>query len=432
MNQFTSVTDPKELERKHQLVRNMGKYGGLIAYILASGIIAILYLVILIKLISSGNQLSSAASLSFDNTIIMILQRELTILTIIVAICTLARLIPFISSIMIFVTSKKEGPIEKILTYVSLIKIFGIIETAAWILMAILYIYTVIKSGGIKINNSTQLFSLVLTVLTLVFKQLQGYTLFKYMTTIQNTIKHGDLPNESFGLFKFSSVMLATINIIYLVTIISIIFRAGGLQYGFEYFKQTFQYLWFIYLYLAGYAFSNGVAANISTVHASRIRLANSSGFKPMIPNYYENDAATQTPTYSTTPKYESPNSRFDPNNQFNAQQNQFNPNNQFGAQQNQFNQNNQFGAQQNQFNPNNQFGTQQNQFNPNNQFSAQQNQFNPNNQFSAQQNQFNQNNQFGAQQNQFNAPQQPAAPKPKTNKYQGFGDFSFNDDFDN
>ena len=114
MNQFTSVTDPKELERKHQLVRNMGKYGGLIAYILASGIIAILYLVILIKLISSGNQLSSAASLSFDNTIIMILQRELTILTIIVAICTLARLIPFISSIMIFATSKKEGPIEKI------------------------------------------------------------------------------------------------------------------------------------------------------------------------------------------------------------------------------------------------------------------------------------------------------------------------------
>ena len=61
MNQFTSVTDPKELERKHQLLRNMGKYGGLIAYILASGIIAILYLVILRNLISSGNQLSSAA-----------------------------------------------------------------------------------------------------------------------------------------------------------------------------------------------------------------------------------------------------------------------------------------------------------------------------------------------------------------------------------
>ena len=218
----------------------------------------------------------------------------------------------------------------------------------------------------------------------LIFKPLQGYSVFKYMNTIKNAIKHGDLPNESFGGFKFASVMLATIYIIFLITIVSAVFRAGGLQYGFELFKQSFSSLWFIYLYLAAYAFSNLVASNISTVHATRIRLANTSGFKPTIPNYYENTEKPQTPTYSTAPTYESPNSRFEPNNQFNAQQNQFNPNNQFNAQQNQFN---------------------------------------PNNQFNAQQSQFNQG--YTAP-----APQQPEPPKPRTNKYQDFGGFSFNDDF--
>ena len=423
MNQFTSASDPKELERKHDLIRYMGKYGGIIAFIVSSGIIAALYLIILINLISSGSKLSSLSAVSGESYITMLLQRELTILTVIVAICTIARIIPFAASIMIFVTSKKEGPIERILTGVNLIKIFGIIETAAWILMAVFYIYSIIKSGGIKLNNSSQLFSFVLSVLILIFKPLQGYSVFKYMNTIKNAIKHGDLPNESFGTFKFASVMLATIHIIFLITIVSAVFRAGGLQYGFELFKQSFSSLWFIYLYLAAYAFSNLVASNISTVHATRIRLANTSGFKPTIPNYYENAEKPQTPTYSTAPTYESPNSRFEPNNQFNAQQNQFNPNNQFNVQQNQFNPNNQFNAQQNQFNPNNQFNAQQNQFNPNNQFNAQQNQFNPNNQFNVQQSQFNQG--YTAP-----APQQPEPPKPRTNKYHDFGGFSFNDDF--
>ena len=31
MNQFTSASDPKELEKKHDLIRYMGKYGGIIA-----------------------------------------------------------------------------------------------------------------------------------------------------------------------------------------------------------------------------------------------------------------------------------------------------------------------------------------------------------------------------------------------------------------
>ena len=398
MNQFRSTADTKELERKHDLIRYMGRYGGIIAFIVSSGIIAALYLVILINLISSGNKLAGLSSIG-DASINMLLQRELTILTVIVAVCTIARIIPFAASIMIFVTSKKEGPVDKILTGVNLIKIFGIIETAAWILMAILYIYTTIKSGGIKVNNSTQLFSLVLSILMLIFKQVQGYTLFKYMNTIKNAIKHGDIPNESFGGFKFTCVMLGTIHIIYLVTIISAVFHIGGLQYGFELFKQSFSSLWFIYLYLAAYAFSNLVASNISTVHATRIRLANTSGFKPQIPDYYGSAENQQTPTYSTAPQYESPNSRFDPNNQFNAQQNQFNPNNQFNSQ--------------------------QNQFNPNNQFNAQQNQFNPNNQLNAQQSRLNQN--YTAP-----APQTTAAPKPRTNKYQDFGAFSFNDDFDN
>ena len=188
MNQFRSTADTKELERKHDLIRYMGRYGGIIAFIVSSGIIAALYLVILINLISSGNKLAGLSSIG-DASINMLLQRELTILTVIVAVCTIARIIPFAASIMIFVTSKKEGPVDKILTGVNLIKIFGIIETAAWILMAILYIYTTIKSGGIKVNNSTQLFSLVLSILMLIFKQVQGYTLFKYIYRTRNTHK---------------------------------------------------------------------------------------------------------------------------------------------------------------------------------------------------------------------------------------------------
>ena len=263
------------LDDKHQVIRDLGKSGYLLKLIIGSGLLLIFFIwesfqIFSTKLQLTDTSLTNTASYSLGfSAVLGQLMTQLDIALIMFIIITLFRALPVISFTAIFVKSKKYHSAESMLPFMTVMQVFGIFEALLW---GGLFIYDIINfiKYQIPIFSSNGIYTMIIVVLLLmmVFKAVQGVFMQFFIIYIKNYIRSGDCPKKPFTGMKLSLVMLSTLNAIVLAfTVGSIIFTQGM-----DLFFKTFPQLWPIYLFFFGGMFTNMCAISFLNAFRSRTR----------------------------------------------------------------------------------------------------------------------------------------------------------------
>ena len=141
---------------------------------------------------------------------------------------------------------------------------------------------------------------IVVFLLIMVFKAVQGIMLQFFIIYIRNYINNGYCPKKYFNIIKFSFVMLATLNAI----VFSFIVGSVAITQGIDIFFKTFPQLWPIYLFFFAQMFGNICATSFLNTFRSRTRRLE-FGAAPAPTTYSTRPFNSPYPTEQNKPAYQ-------------------------------------------------------------------------------------------------------------------------------
>ena len=302
----------KRTELKEQALRDVGKSAAMIRVIIGLSIVAVFYIVLLVYFLLVRTQITSDPNLlnSSYGYIMISLTQAMDIVTVALIVTLIARLVPLIGCILLYKKSNRGETASALCSAMTFLQVFGVIETVAWIAMIVYEIVMVFKNSFTipPHAGSTYYMILVISVLIMICKLLQGIFLTKFITQLKRSVRQENIIDQVPAALKFPTVMIATCHAILLIFIvISLLITLGLIN-----FFKTFQYLWVIYLFLIGYILSNYFLTSLLNLFRLKMYLS-SAATTPNIPNPY-----TPTPTpfqnYSQSP-YQNTYQNYRPNN---------------------------------------------------------------------------------------------------------------------
>ena len=302
----------KRTELKEQALRDVGKSAAMIRVIIGLSIVAVFYIVLLVYFLLVRTQITSDPNLfnSSYGYIMISLTQAMDIVTVALIVTLIARLVPLIGCILLYKKSNRGETASALCSAMTFLQVFGVIETIAWTAMIVYEIVMVFKNSFTipPHAGSTYYMILVISVLIMICKLLQGIFLTKFITQLKRSVRQENIIDQVPAALKFPTVMIATCHAILLIFIVINLLITLGLT---NFFK-TFQYLWVIYLFLIGYILSNYFLTSLLNLFRLKMYLS-SAATTPNIPNPY-----TPTPTpfqnYSQSP-YQNTYQNYRPNN---------------------------------------------------------------------------------------------------------------------
>ena len=295
------------LDDKHQVIRDIGKSGYMMRLIISSCLTLIFFIwetfqifAAMIKI--SDNSLTSTASYSLGfSAILGTLMSQLGLFLAIFSIATIIRVLPVVSFIAIYVKSKKYNSTESLFPFLTVMQVFGVLEAIIWGGLLIYDIVNFIKYQ-IPIFSDNGIYTMIIVVflLIMVFKAVQGIMLQFFIIYIRNYINNGYCPKKYFNIIKFSFVMLATLNAI----VFSFIVGSVAITQGIDIFFKTFPQLWPIYLFFFAQMFGNICATSFLNTFRSRTRRLE-FGAAPAPTTYSTRPFNSPYPTEQNKPAYQ-------------------------------------------------------------------------------------------------------------------------------
>ena len=290
----------KRTELKEQALRDVGKSAAMIRVIIGLSIVAVFYIVLLVYFLLVRTQITSDPNLfnSSYGYIMISLTQAMDMVTVALIVTLIARLVPLIGCILLYKKSGRGETASALCSAMTFLQVFGVIETVAWTAMIVYEIVMMFKNSFTipPHAGSTYYMILVISVLIMICKLLQGIFLTKFITQLKRSVRQENIIDQVPAALKFPTVMIATCHAILLIFIVISLLITLGLT---NFFK-TFQYLWVIYLFLIGYILSNYFLTSLLNLFRLKMYLS-SAATTPNIPNPY-----TPTPTpfqnYSQSP----------------------------------------------------------------------------------------------------------------------------------
>ncbi len=296
------------LDDKHQVIRDIGKSGYMLRLIIGSCLILVFFLwevfqiiVTMSKLSDQGQGLSGMPSYSLNFSVLLgQLMNQLGIVLALSVVVTLIRMLPTIAFIAIFVKSKKYNSAESMFPFFTMVQVFGVLEALIWGGLLIYETFTFIKyQVPIFSGNGISTMIIVVFLLIMVFKTIQGILLIGFVKYIKNYINTGDCPPKPFNGMKFVIVMLSTLNAI----IFTFLLGSVIITQGIDLFFKTLPQLWPIYLFFFAQMFSNMCAMRLLNVFKSRTRRLEYNA-APSPSTYHQRPFNTPYPSENNTPAY--------------------------------------------------------------------------------------------------------------------------------
>ena len=308
------------LEDKHQVIRDIGKSGYMLKLIIGSCLILVFFLWEIFQIVSSMTKLSDQSltnTASYSLGFSAVLGQLMNQLGIVLALCifvTLIRAVPTVAFISIFVKSKKYNSAESLFPFLTMIQVFGVLEALIWGGLLIYDIFNFIKYQ-IPIFTSNGIYTMIIVVLLLImlFKTIQGILLLGFVKYVKNYISTGECPPRPFNGMKFVIVMLSTLNAIILAFMLGSIIITQGIDLFFKSFPQ----LWPLYLFFFSQMFANMSAMSVLNVFKSRTRRLEYNA-APAPTAFHDRPFNSPYPNNPNTPAYQNRQN----NNQFQNQQN--------------------------------------------------------------------------------------------------------------
>ena len=362
-------------------------------------------------------------SVSFAFTVMFEqLVTNIDIMIAILSIIVIVRLLPIISAFAIYIKSRHYNSAESMIPFLTMIQLFGIVEGLAWTALTVYDVIQIIKAGNFSLPSNasgTYYMMLVVSVIMIVSKIAQGFLIPGFFKSVKEHIRTGKSTlRMTFGL-RFASIMLATANAIILIFYVFTVI----IQLGIDYFFDTFQYLWFWYLFFLSYTLSNMFFVSVISRFVNRVSLG--GVFAPVV-------SSSQSSSYSPLNSYGGGyrgidhNAQPSPGQNSSPYQNNFNQGQNSSPYQNNYNQGQNSSPYQNNFSQGQNSSPYQNNYNQSQNNSQYQNNFNQGQSNSQYQNNYNQSQNNSQYQNNY-AQGQSSSPY-NNNENTGSG---FSDDYD-
>ncbi len=281
-NDKTALYD-KEMQSIHQNIRDAGKSPFMFRVILALVMTLPFYIATLISLIQVQSEISGwnntyNDALAFTG-VLGDLKSTVDILLIVWIAFIVIRAVPLFCCIVIYTRSKKYNSVESMFHFMTLLQLFGIAETLVWGGLAVIDIIGIFKNGLSLPANAgpTYYIVLILTVLTMAFKIIQGITIAGWIKDIKQYARTGQKPLKDPNLLRFVTSMLAVAHFIMLFYIFITVLMILGVSALF----QTMPYLWSWYLFFLSYLLSNAFLSSLIGYYNGKIRSRIKSPHKP-------------------------------------------------------------------------------------------------------------------------------------------------------
>ena len=267
-------TPEKKLADIHQMHRDIGKSSYMLRLVIGLYLVVVFYAWELIQVIISMTKISDnsfmqAFSYTYGTSALLgELKNNLSITAIVLSVILIIRLLPAVACTAIFVKSKKYNAAEEMLPFLTLIQVFGAVEAVIWGISFGYVIFNFIKYKIPLFSFDSGLYSMIIIVflLLMLFKIIQGVLLPGYSASIKRYISTGKKPEKAYSGIKFCFVMLGTLNAIVFI----FIFVSVLVVHGPDAFFRTFRYLWPIYLFFLSYLFCNICAVGITNRYRIR------------------------------------------------------------------------------------------------------------------------------------------------------------------
>ena len=290
MNQAQKVSPVSQPmnEKTEQAIRDIGKSSQMLRLIVGLSIVTLFYLILLIRMIAAGNELQSNVISSFTAPTALLgdLTSAVTTMIVILAVILAVRLIPLTGCILLYKKCKNGLSFQSMSSVLTLLQIFGIIESLAWAALTVYDIVQIFRNGwNVPYNaHSTYYMMLVVSVLMIICKIIQGFTLSKFMAQLRKNAKQDTIDKKLPSGLKLSTVMIITCHAILLIFIVMTLI----IQVGITYFFELFRYFWMIYLFLIGYICSNAFFSTLLKTYYQRLFLAENASTAPKSPPYVQ------------------------------------------------------------------------------------------------------------------------------------------------
>lgn len=269
-----------------ELLQEMGHSKYILRLIISLGLVSLFYIIVLLNtIISMTKAVSQQSSLDYFVSYASLfseLMRAVNIMIVLLAVAVIVRLIPLVGCILFYQKGKNRASAQSMLPLFTLFQVFGVIEALAWGALVVYDIINMFRFGVHFPTNAGSMYYMVLViaVLTIICKIVQGVLLTKFLAQLKKSIRSEQVENGSTGGIKFASVMLTVGHAILLTAlVINLIIVLGIVD-----FFRTFQYMWLYYLFFTGYILSNAFLSATLTAYDKRMYLARTgtrSGYTP-------------------------------------------------------------------------------------------------------------------------------------------------------
>lgn len=319
-----------------ELLQEMGHSKYILRLIISLGLVSLFYIIVLLNtIISMTKAVSQQSSLDYFVSYASLfseLMRAVNIMIVLLAVAVIVRLIPLVGCILFYQKGKNRAPAQSMLPLFTLFQVFGVIEALAWGALVVYDIINMFRFGVHFPTNAGSMYYMVLViaVLTIICKIVQGVLLTKFLAQLKKSIRSGQVENGSTGGIKFASVMLTVGHAILLTAlVINLIIVLGIVD-----FFRTFQYMWLYYLFFTGYILSNAFLSATLTAYDKRMYLARTgtrSGYTPYGASSGVNNSYNPYQTYRSPESNQTGYGQQQPNQPYGQNYGQQQPNQPYG-----------------------------------------------------------------------------------------------------